>query len=309
MFYYIFRIKWRKLKENKNEAKSKINKTSKEQINSTINFSKNHVKIKNTERKDKINKYNDKNILNNNRTIVSIRNETNNNFAKIEENDFNCLPYCQAIKFDKRNFFIIYMSLIKMKIDIISILFYPEDFTHKSLTLCIYTLDFLFSFFINALLYTDDIVSEKYHNNGRLNLLTTLFLSLTSNIVSFIIMYFIKKLVSYTEYLSRMVRDAHKRYEYILTFKKLYLVIKIKVFLFFNINFILSLFITFYLIIFCKIYNKSQGSLIINYLIGFIESLAYSIGVSLIVCILRYLGLKKKLIFLYRTSVYLDEKL
>ena len=79
--------------------------------------------------------------------------------------------------------------------------------------------------------------------------------------------------------------------------------------MFFNINFILSLFITFYLIIFCKIYNKSQGSLIINYLIGFIESLAYSIGVSLIVCILRYLGLKKKLIYLYRTKVYLDKKL
>ena len=201
------------------------------------------------------------------------------------------------------------MSLLKKKIDIISILFYPEDFTHKSLTLCIYTLDFLFSFFINALLYTDDIVSEKYHNNGKLNLLTTLFLSLTSNIISFIIMFIIKKIVTYNEYLSRMVRDVYKTNEYILTFSKLYLVLKIKVFIFFFISFILSLFFTIYLLIFCQIYANSQGSLIINYLMSLIESSAYSVGVPLIICILRFLALKKQLIYIYRTSVYLDDLL
>ena len=196
-----------------------------------------------------------------------------------------------------------------MKIDIISILFYPEEFTHKSLTVCLYTLDFLFSFFLNALLYTDDVVSEKYHNNGQLNFFTTIFLSLTSNIISSIIMFFIQKLATYSEYLSIMVRDISKKYEFILTFKKLYLVLKIKIFLFYSISFILSLFIALYLIIFCKIYNKSQSSLIVNYIMGLIESLAYSVGVSLIICILRYSGIKLKIINIYRTSVYLNEKL
>ena len=201
------------------------------------------------------------------------------------------------------------MSLLKKKIEIISILFFPEDFTHKSLTLCIYTLDFLLSFFTNALLYTDDVVSEKYHNNGQLDLFTTLFLSLTSNIISFIIMFLIKKIVTYNEYLSRMVSDIYKKSEYILTFKKLYLVLKIKVYLFYIISSILSLFITIYLLIFCQIYSNSQRSLIINYLMGLIESVSYSIGVPLIICILRYLGLKNKIIYLYRTSVYLDNLL
>ena len=196
-----------------------------------------------------------------------------------------------------------------MKIDIISILFFPEEFTHKSLTLCLYALDFLFSFFLNALLYTDDVVSEKYHNNGQLDFFTTMFLSLTSNIISCIIMHFIKKLVSYSEYLSIMVRDVNKKYEFILTFKKLYLVLKIKIFFFFTISFILSLFFTLYLLIFCEIYNKSQISLLVNYIMGIVESMAYSVGVSLIICILRYLGLKLRRINLYRTSVYLDEKL
>ena len=248
-------------------------------------------------------------IIKKNKKFLNERNETAGNVINIEEKDYNFLPYSEALKLDKRNIFNIYMSLIKKKIDIISLLFYPEDFTHKSLTLCIYTLDFLLSFFTNALLYTDDVVSEKYHNNGQLDLFTTLFLSLTSNIISFIIMFLIKKIVTYNEYLSRMVRDVYKKKEYILTFKKLYLVLRIKVYLFYIISFILSLFINIYLLIFCQLYANSQASLIINYLMSLIESTAYSVGIPLIICILRYLGLKNKLIYIYRTSVYLDDLL
>ena len=253
-----------------------------------------------------MNKLYDKNSEN---KFISPQNDYIFTLKRIEERDYNFLPYSQALKLDKRNFVSTYLSLLKRKIDIISILFYPEDFTHKSLTLCIYVLDFLLSFFINALLYTDDIVSEKYHNNGQLNLLTTLFLALTSNIASCIIMYFIKKLVSYENYLSAMVNEVNYKLEYIYTFKKLYLVLKIKVFFFFILNFIISIFVTIYLIIFCYIYKKSQGSLITNYLIGFAESLAYSVGGSLIICIFRFIGIKRKLISIYRTSIWLDEKL
>ena len=238
---------------------------------------------------------------------MSLKNKIN--IKKTEEKDYNILPYYQALKLDKRNIFVIYLNLVKMKFEIISILFYPEEFTHKSLELSVFTLDCLFSFFINALLYTDDIVSEKYHNNGKLNFITSIILSLSSNIISYIIMYYIKKIVTYKEYLTRLVDDVKEKYDYILTFKKLYLLIKIKILIFFIICFILSFFFTVYLIIFCHIYNKSQISLIINYIAGFIETFAYSFGVSFIICILRYIGLKLKMIYIYRTSVYLYEKL
>ena len=251
----------------------------------------------------KENKLSDESLFNNENDIII------DNLNKIEEKDYNALPYSQALKLDKRNIFSIYISLIKMKIDIIPILFYPEEFTHISLTLSIYTFEFFFSFFLNALLFTDDVVSEKYHNNGQLDFFTTIFLSLTSNIISSIIMYFIEYLVAYREYLSKLVKDLKEKYEYILTFKKLYFVLKIKIFLFFIISFILSLIFSLYLIIFCQIYKKSQVSLIINFIIGLVESLAYSVGVSLIITFLRYLGLKLKTITLYRTSVYLFEKL
>ena len=295
------------LKGKKSERLPKRKTKTNNAIYSKKIFSRNNCKrkikaIKLNGRKSNANKTKTKKISKN-------KKEASTYISKIEEKDYNILPYSQAIKFDKRNIFSIFLSIMKMKIDIISILFYPEEFTHKSLTFCIYTLDFLISFFINALLYTDDVISEKYHNNGKLETFTTLFLSITSNIISFIIMYIIKRLAAYSEVLSRMVRDVKKKNEYILAFKKVYLVIKIKVFSFFYISFILSLFVSIYLSIFCHIYTKIQSSLIISYLMGLIESLAYSIGIPLIICILRYFGLKRKSIYAYRTSVYLDDLL
>jgi hypothetical protein len=71
---------------------------------------------------------------------------------------------------------------------------------------------------------------------------------------------------------------------------------------------ILSAFMMIYILIFCQIYKKSQNNLLINYALGLVESLAYSIGITIIISILRFISLKYKLIYIYRTSVYLDGK-
>ena len=191
-------------KREKREKKGKRNKITKSKTNITKNKnnlkdieSRQKKKCKTNIKKDNYNKYKDnKVIIKNseyNNIIINLKKEETDNFEQSEQKDYNCLPYSQALILDKRNIFLIYINFIKMKINIIPILFYPEEFTYKSLTLSIYTFEFLFSFFLNALLYSDDIVSEKYHNNGQLDFLTTIFLSLTSNIISSIIMYFIQK--------------------------------------------------------------------------------------------------------------------
>ena len=163
---------------------------------------------------------------------------------------------------------------------------------------------------MNAFLYTDDVVSQKYHNNGDLDFFTTLFLSLASNVASSILMFFINSLISYREYLSSLFKEInHKNSNsYILTFKRITKIVKIKIFLFYVSSLILSAFSMIYILIFCQIYKKSQKSLLINYVLGLVESFAYSFGISLIVSILRFIIIKYKLIYLYRTSVYLNEK-
>ena len=193
-----------------------------------------------------------------------------------------------------------------MKIDIISIIVYPEEFTHRSLLFSIYLLDFLFNYFMNALFYSDDVVSQKYHNNGNLDFVTSLTLSLASNIISSIIVWIITKLTNYHEILQTMVKDICDERTFVYLFHKVYRYIKIRIFLYFLLNLLVIVIITYYLFIFCEIYKKSQISLLINYFLGVSESLIKSFGVSFLVCILRFIALKYKRKRLYRTSVYIN---
>ena len=225
---------------------------------------------------------------------------------EIDQDKYNDLPFSQALKLDKRNIFLIFISIFKLKIDLISILFYPEDFSNYSLDLSIYTLHLLFNFFMNALLYTDNVVSKKYHNNGALDYWTSIFLSLISNIISNIGIWIIKTITSYSYYLSFMIKEIHNKKLYLIAFSKLYRLIKLKILLFYCLSFFLSICFIYYLTIFCIIYNKSQISLLNNYLIGELQSLVKSVFISIIICLIRFFGLKYKLNQIYRTSVYLD---
>ena len=162
---------------------------------------------------------------------------------------------------------------------------------------------------MNALLYSDDVVSQKYHNNGSLDFITSLSLSLISNIVTSIISYIFQKLTNYHEYLQLLIKDVQNEQYFLLFFKKIYTSLKIKIVFYFLLNMLLCFGITYYLFIFCIIYKKSQISLLSNFFLGEAESLIKSFAVSLIVCILRVISLKCKLKRLYRTSIYLSDVL
>ena len=221
--------------------------------------------------------------------------------------EYNCLPYIEALNKDDRNFFKIFISIFKLKIEIIALLFYPEEFTYFPYTISMYILGFFFGFFMNSILYTDDVVSEKYHNNGELNFFTTIFLSLASNFISWIIGCFSKQYFIYNEILVLLIKYVKRKSEFILTFMKLYLIIKIKSIFYFILSFIFIIAMTYYLLLFCAIYNESQESLLINYVMSFVESILTSIILALTVCIFRIIGLKCKNKYFYRTSIYIDQ--
>ena len=63
-----------------------------------------------------------------------------------------------------------------IKIELISTLFFSEPFSLFSITIPIYLLGILIDFTLNCLIYNDDIVSQKYNNNGKLSFYTSLIL-------------------------------------------------------------------------------------------------------------------------------------
>ena len=168
----------------------------------------------------------------------------------------------------------------------------------------IYFFSELLDFGINCFIYSDDEVSEKYHNNGSLKVFTSLSLSFLSNIFSNIIVFIISKLTNFSEIIEIMIKDVRIPEDYQWNIVRITKYTRIKLFIHYFIQFVLILFIIYYLFIFCTVYHNSQISVGLNYLIGVFESFGISVILALITSIMRFLSLKYKNSRLYNISKY-----
>jgi hypothetical protein len=229
------------------------------------------------------------------------------NDKSVSKKELNHVPYTQALRIDNRDFLEMFLSILANEIKIISIFYYKNPLVHLSLTTSIYLFESLLDLTINCFLYTDDYISEKY-NNGNLKFITSILLSLMSNIVSSIITYYVVGLVEYTELLEMIMNQIVDKKFYFLNIVKFKKYLTIKLAIFYSLQTLLSLCMCYYLTIFCIIYHQTQGSIMINYLTGIAQSLIISLVLSLFTSFLRYASIKNRIKYLYNTSKYLFEK-
>ena len=230
-----------------------------------------------------------------------------NNNDEIEKKELNDIPFRQALRIDNRQIFEIFTSVFIKEIEILNIFFYRNPYSHFSLTISIYLLESLLDLTFNFLLYTDDVVSEKYNNDGELSFFTSISLSLISNIISSIIIFIISKLANYPDIIEAIIKNVKNKAYYLMNIRRVFKFIRLKLAFFFFFEIILCLLMTYYLFIFCTVFHQSQGSIMYNYFIGICLSLAKSIGLTIIITIMRYFSIKNRSINLYNTSKYLYE--
>ena len=288
----------------------KINKNINERKNKNTNINNiniiNVIEISNRRKSDT-------NLLNylSNRGKINKKNKNNliiKNDKSIDKKALNNIPFTQALRIDKRSIFEIFLYTISYKIEFINIFYYKNEYIHLSMTISLYLFSFLLDITMNCLLYTDDAISEKYHNEGSLNMITSLSLSFASNIISSIFVYFLGKLVEYSDLFELIIKDITIKKYYYLNVIKFRKYLKLRLTIFYIIQFIMKILMTYYITIFCIIYNKSQVSIMINYIYGVIESLGITLLLSIIITIMRFLSLKNRWIQIYRTSQYLYNK-
>ena len=231
-----------------------------------------------------------------------------NNDDSVDIKELNDIPYTQALRIDKRKFYQIFLYTLANKFEIINMFFYRNEYVHLSMSISLYIFSFLLDVTMNCFLYTDDIVSEKYHNNGSLEMITSLSLSFASNVISSIINYFISKLGEYSDILEIMIRDITRKRYYFINIIKFRKYLKIRLSAFYFIQFLMCILMTYYITIFCSIYSESQITIMKHYIYGVLESIAISFELSIIISIMRYLSLKYKWIKIYRTSQFLNNK-
>ena len=224
---------------------------------------------------------------------------------QFNNDEINDLPYTQAIKVDKRSIFQIFYSIIIQKLELINLFCGKEKF--KIILVNEYILSLLFNFFINALLYSDEIVSKKYHNNGELDIIVTLFLSLLSNIVTSIILYYVKYSKGIEERYGLIMEIKIKKY-YLKNIHIFFKYLKLKFICFFFSEVIIISCCYYYIVIFCIVYSKSKGSLMVNYLTSLLEGLITSISITIVILTTRKIGLACSNHYLYNTSKFINEK-
>ena len=163
---------------------------------------------------------------------------------KIDENDYNNLPFNKAIIYDKRDFLRTFTSVLLEKIELINI-FNNKKIHIKELILCQYLLSLIVDFYFNAIFYSDNIISHKFHNKGKLNFIVSLVLSLSAIIISSVLLHFTSYLKGLEEKIE-LIMEIKVEYQVLKILSNFMLYIKIKVSL-------LSLF-HIVIILYCYIY-------------------------------------------------------
>ena len=223
----------------------------------------------------------------------------------VEKQELNEIPYTQALRIDHRNFFEIGFTVLVKKIGFLNLFFYRSRYSYLTLDINVYLFEALLDLTLNCFLYSEDVVSEKYHNNGSLSMFTSLALSIISNIVSSFITSIISSLTNYSEVLEAIILTVKNRKKYVTNIARFIKYVRIRLFFFHLLQLTFILFMTYYLFVFCTVYHNSQSSIVVNYIIGALTSLAFFFGLTIIITVLRIISLKCNSFKLYNTSRYL----
>ena len=257
----------------------------------TIESNNTRLAQKNLNIKENILNKKDKNKIKkigiNNITTIGGKNNNdlkiNKDIIKISSSDFDLqdIEYEQAILYDKRSFLKIYWAFL-VDSQIILGTFCTENYLDLfviKFSFLIFT--FQISFFLNALFYTDEYISNAYHNDGILDFISGLPKSLYSFIATLVTTNLLKMLSNSKSELLKLIREKNKKDNYMRLINIKLRKLSIKLIIYFILVFLLGLLFLYYVSAFCSVYRYSQK----YWFLGCLESFGIDSLVSVIICI------------------------
>ena len=227
---------------------------------------------------------------NNNLGLDKDNNNINNkNIIKLNDYELNSLNYISALKIDKRGFIEYYLSLLRRKELVLFTFFANNDYNSKNIKLCLFIFSFGLYFTVNTMFFNDITMHKIYEDKGKFNFIYQIPQILYSSLISSIINIIITSLsLSEKNILSIKQETKDIDNKIVLVLKHL----KIKIIIFFILNFLLLLLFWYYISCFCAIYKNTQIHLIKDTLISFGFYLLYPFGLNLFPGIFRIPALK-----------------
>ena len=228
--------------------------------------------------------------------------KVNYSYTREELND---MEFDLALSADNRSFCSIYLSYLLEEHIIFNTFFTDLYLELRSIKMSFLLFGIQINFFLNALFYTDEYISDTYHNDGVLDFFSSLPKSIYSFIVTLIISGLLKILSSSKKQLNKIIEEKEDKEEYLAAVDNELNKLRKKLAWFFIIVFILGIFFAYYCAAFCAVYSNSQKF----WLIGCLESVALDFMTPFVICFvlasLRFIGLKKRIKCFYNAAKYL----
>ena len=222
----------------------------------------------------------------------SEKNKKLNVLNNLNDYEYNSMDYKDSLKYDKRNFIELYISLIKTKHPIIFSFCPIKDYNSLIIKIDLFFLSFSIYSFINCLFFNESIIHKIYVDEGIYN-----FGYLIPYIsYSFIISHTLTTIIKYLSLSERNINEIKKEESIEIASDKEYKVkkcLKIKYICFFFLSLLFILFFWYYLSSFSAVYQNTQFYLIKNILISFGFSLLYPFIINFVPIIIRSYSLKE----------------
>ena len=214
--------------------------------------------------------------------------------------------YSKVQKEDNRNLCRFFLDILISKIDLISLFIGLGEYDIFLVSLSIFFFSLSTDFFMNAILFADEAISECYHNEGSLSFLSTFILSYSSNILSFIVVYIVTKLTYFSTPLELMANEIIGHKYFYTKYNRVMFVIKTKLYIYFIVLLIFIPGYYYFLCAFCAVYHTSQWNWFWDSFISFGLSMLNSFITTLVITGIRYFGLWLNSEKVYNISLYLN---
>ena len=210
----------------------------------------------------------------------------------IIEDDLNELEMFEAIIWDTRNFWKIYLCYLK-QYQLFYFTFLRKDFNIQNIKYVLFMFQNTLIFLFDTMCYSDESMENYYKTKYIFNIRGIIRRSLINIICTSVILSLLKCL-SYSEKGSRGLRFSKGIKGSFIRYKSFIISLKVRIYIYFIFVFILHLGCYYFIKGFCAVYPRTQLNLILDTFISIILNNICPFGISLIPTLLRYLSIKRK---------------
>lgn len=221
--------------------------------------------------------------------------EENTLTENLETEELNELPFEEALKKDNRKLCQYYFSILIEKQIILSTILSKSLFYPLSARIIMLLFSLCSFFFLNALFFTEEYISERYNSGESLNILYILKNEISKSLYASMIGMLIGKalsMVTSTGISFTKLFRCKKDWDYFINFKNLVNEMRKKYYIVISLIIVLTLVYWYFLFIFCSVYKNNQVSWIQSSLISIFINIIIPIVLCLIIALIRAIAFK-----------------